>query len=116
MYELYIILSIFTFLHTLFIYICISSRMFENIPQNGPEYSHREPGDNQVSDHCGEKKHRGFAFLVGHIINLSPCANSPWVGKGPPCQSLAGGVGCCKSVVLSVSLALAESVYWSCLP
>ena len=46
----------------------ISSRMFENVPQNGPEYSHR----NLVSGHCGEKKHRGLTVLVGLIFKLSP--------------------------------------------
>ena len=45
----------------------------------------QEPGDSQVSGHCGEKKHRGLAVLVGLIVKLSPGANSSWVGKGPPC-------------------------------
>ena len=50
-------------------------------------------------------------MLVGLIVKLSPRTNSPWTGKGPPCQSLGvgGGGGCCKSVVLSVGLALEES-------
>ena len=51
----------------------------------------QEPGDSQVSGHCGEKKHRGLAVLVGLIVKLSPLANSPWVGKGPPCHSVGGG-------------------------
>ena len=28
--------------------------------------------DSQVSGHCGEKKHRGLAVLVGLIVKLSP--------------------------------------------
>ena len=64
----------------------IYSRIFENTPQNGPEYSHR----NLESGHCGEKKHRGLAVLVSLIVKLISWANSPRVGKGPPCQSLEG--------------------------
>ena len=30
-----------------------------------PELFAQEPGDSQVSGHCGEKKHRGLAVLVG---------------------------------------------------
>ena len=44
----------------------------------------------QVSGHCGEKKHRGPAVVVGLIVKLTPSANSPWVRKGPQCQSLGG--------------------------
>ena len=73
-------------------YLTISSQIFENIPQNGPEYSHR----NLASGYCGEKKHRGLAVLVGLIVKLSPRANTPWVGKGPPRQSL-GGKGAAKA-------------------
>ena len=29
-------------------------------------------GDSQVSGHCGEKKHRALAVLVGLIVKLSP--------------------------------------------
>ena len=32
----------------------------------------QEPGDSWVSRHCGEKKHRGLAVLVGLIVKLSP--------------------------------------------
>ena len=76
----------------------------------------QKPGYHQVSGHYGEKKRRGLAVLVGLIVKISPWANSPWVGKRLPCQSLGGGGGCCKSVVPSVSPALGESVHWSCLP
>ena len=66
----------------------------------------------------GYPKYRCYSFflvfLVGLIVKLSLWTNSPWVGKGPSCQSLGGG--CCKSVVPSVSHALGESVHWSCLP
>ena len=46
------------------------SRIFENIPQNGPDI--RDISDSQVSGHCGEKKHRGLAVLVGLVVKLSP--------------------------------------------
>ena len=32
----------------------------------------QEPGDSRFSGHCGEKKHRGLAVLVGLIVKLSP--------------------------------------------
>ena len=48
----------------------------------------QEPGDSQVSGHCGEKKRKGLAVLVSLIVKLSPRASSPWAGRGPPCQSL----------------------------
>ena len=41
----------------------------------------------QVSADCGENFHRGLALLVGLIVKLSPSANLPWGGKGPPCAS-----------------------------
>ena len=49
---------------------CTSSRVFENIPQNGPDI--RDIGDSQVSGHCSDKKHRGLAVLVGVVVKLSP--------------------------------------------
>ena len=49
-----------------------------------------EPG------HCGDNKHRRLAVLVVLIVKLSPWANTPWGGKGPPCQSL-GGEGAAKA-------------------
>ena len=74
-----------------YFYEWIFSRIFENIPQNRPEYPHRSLSVSQVSSHCGENKHRELAVLVGLIVKLSPWANSPRVGKGPPYQSLGGG-------------------------
>ena len=46
----------------------MSSRIFEDIPQNLARIFALEPGDSQVSGHCGEKKHRGLAVLVGLIM------------------------------------------------
>ena len=46
--------------------------------------SAQEPGDSQVSGHCGEEKHRGFAVLVDLIVKLSAWANAPCVGKERP--------------------------------
>ena len=31
----------------------------------------QEPGDSQVSGHCGEKKNRGLAVVVGLLVKLS---------------------------------------------
>ena len=50
----------------------ISSRLFEKIPQNGPEYSHRKLAIASFPGHCDEKKHRGLAVLVGLIVKFSP--------------------------------------------
>ena len=80
-----------------------SSRVFENTSKR-PRIFAQEPGDSQVSGHCGENKHRKLAVLVGLILKLSTWANSPWVGKGPPCQSLEGEgaekAWCCPLVLL----------------
>ena len=67
-----------------------TSRIFENIPQNGPEYSHRNLAIARFLV-TAVKQHRWLAVLVGLIVELSPWANSPCVGKGPPCQFLGGG-------------------------
>ena len=56
-----------------------------------PRIFAQEPGDSQVSGQWGVNKHSGLALLVGLIVKLSPRANSPWVGKRPPCQSLGEG-------------------------
>ena len=42
----------------------ISSRIFENILKMGQNI--------RTENHCGEKKHRGLAVLVGLIVKLSP--------------------------------------------
>ena len=47
----------------IYIYI-IYSRIFENVPQDAPEYSHRKLV-------CGEKNHRGLAVLLGLIVKFS---------------------------------------------
>ena len=90
-------------------YLTISSRIFENLPQNGPEYSHRNLAITRFLFTAVRKKHRGLAVLVGLIVKLSPRANTPWVGKGPPCQSL-GGKGAAKAWYLPLVL-LWESQY-----
>ena len=46
--------------------------MFENIPQNGPEYSHRNLAIARFLVTAVTKKHRGLAVLVGLIVKLSP--------------------------------------------
>ena len=74
---------------TVYIYIYISSWIFETVPQKGLEYSHRNLAS-PVSGDCGENFHRGLAVLVGLIVRLSPWATLPWAREGPPCQSLRG--------------------------
>ena len=64
MYELHIILSIFTSLHTLGL---VYKKTYLKTDQN----IRTGTGDSQVSGHCGEEKHRGFAVLVGLIVKLS---------------------------------------------
>ena len=52
------------------VFYCLNiytSRIFENIPQNGPEHPHR----NLATGHCSEEKYRGLAVLVGIIVKLS---------------------------------------------
>ena len=64
--------------HPYFIYIkshngcCISSRIFENIPQNGPEFSHRILAIARFLVTAVRKKHGGLAVLVGLSVKLSP--------------------------------------------
>ena len=54
-------------------YLCVlsSGRIFENIPQNGPEYSHRNMVIARFLVTAVRKKHRGLAVLVGLIVKLS---------------------------------------------
>ena len=63
------VFNIFSFY--LFTY-CYSSRNFENIPQNGPEYSHRNLAIARFLVTAVRKKHRGLAVLVGLIVKLNP--------------------------------------------
>ena len=46
----------------------MSSRIFKNVPQKGPEYSHR----NLASGYCGENLFRSLAVLLGLIVKVSP--------------------------------------------
>ena len=95
----------------IYIYIYIYSRIFENIPQNGPEFSYRNLA---LARFLVTVVRKNIGGLLSWLVSLSSSvtiANSPWVGNGPPL-----GGGCCKSVILSVSLVLGESVHWSCLP
>ena len=83
--------------HSIYTHAYISGRSFENIPQNGPEYSHRNLAIARFFVTAVRKNVRGLAVLVGLIVKVSPWANSPWVGKGPPCKSLGGGKGAAKA-------------------
>ena len=38
-----------------------------------------------------------FSFLICPMVKVSPWANLPWDGKGPPCQSSAAGGGSAKA-------------------
>ena len=74
---------------TIIIYIICVAEFLKTYVKTA-QISAQEPGDSQVSGHCGENKHRGLAVLVGLIVKRSPWANLPWVGKGLPYQSLRG--------------------------
>ena len=50
----------------------MSSRIFENIPQNGPEYSHRNLAIARFLVTAVRKNIGGLAVLVGLIVKLSP--------------------------------------------
>ena len=88
-----------------FLWHClIIKRHFWKHTSKRPRIFAQEPGDSQVSGHCGENKHRKLALLVVLILKISTWANSPWVGKGPPCQSLEGDgaakAWCCPLVLV----------------
>ena len=51
--------------------ICLA-QFLKTYLKTWPEKFALELGDSQVSGHCGEKKHRGLAVLVGLIVKLSP--------------------------------------------
>ena len=50
----------------------ISSRNFCKHTSKLTRIFAQEPGNSQVSGHCGEKKHRRLAVLVGLIVKISP--------------------------------------------
>ena len=51
---------------------CNPSQVFESIPQNGLEYTHRNLAIARFLVTAVRKKHRGLAVLVGLIVKLSP--------------------------------------------
>ena len=85
----------------------ISSRIFENIPQNGPEYSHRKLAIAR----------KNIGGLLSWLVSLS--SSVPELtrrGLKRPSQSLEGE-GAAKAWYLPlVLLCMRESVHWSCLP
>ena len=81
----------------------MSRRCCEKVPQNGPEYSHRNLAIARFLVVAGTINIGGLRFGWSHW------ANSPWGGRGPSYQSPGGG--CCQSAVLSVTLSLGESVH-----
>ena len=91
--------------HTFDIEQCVSSRIFENIPQNGPEYSHRNLAIARVLVTAVTKNIGGLLSWLVSLSSSVPELTRHGLETGPPCQSLEGG-GCCKSVVPFVSLAL----------
>ena len=106
--NIYIYIYLYIYIY---IYICISSRIFENIPQNGPEFSYRNLALARFLVTVARKNIGGLLSWLVSLSSSVTIANSPWVGNGPPLRG-----GCCKSLILSVSLVLGESVHWSCLP
>ena len=92
---------------------CNSSRVFENISQDGPEYSHRNLA---IARFLVTAVGKNIGGLLSSLVSLSssvPDLTRHGLGRGLHVNPL--GEGCCKSVVLSVSLALGESVHSSCL-
>ena len=55
-----------------YIYIYISSRIFENLPEKCTRIFAQKAGHSQLSGHCAEKIHRGLAVLLGLIVKFSP--------------------------------------------
>ena len=105
--------------HPYFIYIkshngsCISSRIFENIPQNGPEFSHRILA---IARFLVTAVRKNIGDLLSWLVSLS--SSVPELtrhGLERASMSIPRGGGCCKSLILSVSRALADSVRSSCL-
>ena len=59
----------------------------------------REPGDSQVSGHCGEEKHWGFAVLswLVSLLSLVPERTRHGLGRGPYVNPWGGGGGAAKA-------------------
>ena len=90
---------------------CYSSRNFENIPQSGPEYSHRNLA---IARFLVTVVRINIGGLLSWLVSLSgsvPELTCHGLGRGPNVRRR----GCCKSVVLPVRRALEESVHSSCL-
>ena len=86
----------------LFFKVSISTRIF--FTQKGLEYSHRNL--DAIARFLVTAVRIFIGGLLSCLVSLSshcPWANSPWGGKRPTCQSLAGGGY--KSVVRSIGLA-----------
>ena len=93
---------------------CISSRIFENMPQDGPEYSHRNL---EIARFLVNEVRINIAGLLSWLVSLLtsvPKLTRHGLGRGLHVNPWGGG--CCQSVLLSISLALGESVDSSCLP
>ena len=58
--------------HAIYTHAYISSQSFENIPQNGPEYSHRNLATARFLVSAVRKNIRGLAVLFGLIFKVSP--------------------------------------------
>ena len=56
----------------IYLYIYISRRIFENIPQNGPEYSHRNLAIARILVTAVRKNVWGLLSWLGLIVKLSP--------------------------------------------
>ena len=68
----------------------ISSRIFENIPQNGPEYSHSNLAIARFLVTAVRKNVWGLLSWLVSLSSSVPELTRHGKGKGPPCQSLAG--------------------------
>ena len=58
--------------HAIYTHAYISSQSFENIPQNGSEYSHTNLATSRYLVTTVRKNIRGLAVLVGLIVIVSP--------------------------------------------
>ena len=84
----------------IYLYIYISRRIFENIPQNGPEYSHRNLA---IAGFLVTVVRKNIGALLSWLVSLSSMS----IPSGGRVLQKRGTV---------LSLALGESVDWSCLP
>ena len=83
--------------------------------QNGPKYSHRNLAIARFQVTAVRKNIGGLLSWLVSLSSSVPELTRHGLGRDLHVNPY-WGEGCCKSVILSVSLALGESVHSSCLP